>query len=91
MKQSFVLAKRWAGISAMALLLCMSTLAVTAQDETTTETTVQTETTTSTRNRPSEGMSTGARAGIKGGLNASNFINDEITDKNGRFGFHAGV
>jgi hypothetical protein len=69
----------------------MSTLAVTAQDETTTETTVQTETTTSTRNRPSEGMSTGARAGIKGGLNASNFINDEITDKNGRFGFHAGV
>jgi hypothetical protein len=32
-----------------------------------------------------------ARAGIKGGLNMSNFINDDITDKNVRYGFHAGV
>jgi hypothetical protein len=33
----------------------------------------------------------GPRAGIKGGLNISNFIVDDVTDKNPRYGFHAGV
>jgi len=33
-----------------------------------------------------------ARAGIKGGLNASNlYIDDNVTDENARIGFHAGV
>src|SRR4051812_39636539 len=31
------------------------------------------------------------RAGIKGGLNVSNLYNDEVDDKNARYGFNAGV
>lgn len=31
------------------------------------------------------------RAGIKGGVNWSNLIVDNVNDKNGKFGFHAGV
>lgn len=31
------------------------------------------------------------RAGIKGGLNVSNLIVDDVTDRNARIGFHAGV
>jgi hypothetical protein len=31
------------------------------------------------------------RAGIKGGLNISNLIVDDVTDRNARIGFHAGV
>lgn len=31
------------------------------------------------------------RAGIKGGLNASNLYSDDVDDKNIRYGFHAGV
>jgi hypothetical protein len=31
------------------------------------------------------------RAGIKGGLNISNLFVDDVTDKNPRYGFHAGV
>jgi hypothetical protein len=31
------------------------------------------------------------RAGIKGGLNYSNLITDNVNDRNARFGFHAGV
>ena len=64
------------------------------QNETTTETTVQTQTeTTSTNNDrySSDDDQPKARAGIKGGFNASNFITDEVTDKNARYGFHVGV
>ncbi|HEX6891323.1 MAG TPA: porin family protein, partial [Chryseolinea sp.] len=64
------------------------------QDESTTETTVTTETTTSTSSdRSDRDMSpVRARAGIKGGMNVSNFTSGEqISDKNARFGFHAGV
>lgn len=61
-----------------------------AQTETTTETTVQTETRTDSspdRMRPAGGP----RAGIKGGVNLSNFITDEPTDRHTLVGFHAGV
>jgi hypothetical protein len=62
------------------------------QDESTTETTVTTET-TSTQSRDDRDVSPArAKAGIKGGLNVSNFTSGEqISDKNARFGFHAGV
>lgn len=62
-----------------------------AQTETTTETTVktQTESTTSETNWDSDRPR--ARAGIKGGLNLSNLITDEVTDRDARVGFHAGV
>ena len=33
----------------------------------------------------------GARAGIKGGVNVSNLITDEVNDRNARVGFHTGV
>ena len=64
-----------------------------AQNETTTETTVRTETqsvTTDDENDQSTPVA-GPRAGIKGGLNVSNFITDEVSDKNALIGFHAGV
>lgn len=63
------------------------------QDESTTETTVTTETTTSTKSDTDRDIPhSGARAGIKGGMNVSNFTSgDQISDKNARFGFHAGV
>ena len=63
------------------------------QDESTTETTVTTETTTSSRSDNDRDVPhSGARAGIKGGVNVSNFMSgDQISDKNARFGFHAGV
>lgn len=68
---------------------------VNAQDETTTETTVETETETRTvdidRDYDRDNISSKPRVGIKGGLNASNLIASEVTDKHGRFGFHAGV
>lgn len=64
-----------------------------AQDETTTETTIQTETKTVDVDRDINSRQSAAspRVGIKAGLNASNFITDDVTDKHGRFGFHAGV
>jgi hypothetical protein len=62
------------------------------QSETTTETTVQTQTETSSMDTDDDDSAVPkARAGIKGGLNASNLINDDINDKHSRFGFHAGV
>jgi hypothetical protein len=62
-----------------------------AQQETTTETTVQTQTETTTIESDRDEASPKVRAGIKGGLNVSNLITDEVTDKNARYGFHAGV
>jgi hypothetical protein len=84
---------------------CLLTLAIVAgaltfsfqvnaqQDESTTQTTVTTETTTSSKSSYDEDPSPArARAGIKGGMNVSNFTSGEqISDKNARFGFHAGV
>ena len=62
------------------------------QDESTTQTTVTTETTTSKSSDDRDVSPARARAGIKGGLNVSNFTSGEqISDKNARFGFHAGV
>ena len=63
------------------------------QDESTTQTTVTTETTTSSKSKSDRDMSPArARAGIKGGMNVSNFTSGEnLNDKNARFGFHAGV
>jgi hypothetical protein len=57
-----------------------------AQNEAVNETTVQTQTETKIRT-----SSSGPRAGIKGGLNLSNFITDEVHDDNARTGFHVGV
>ena len=71
------------------------TFNVNAQDESTTETTVETQTETRTvdidRDYDRDQTSSKPRVGIKGGLNASNLITDDVTDKHGRFGFHAGV
>lgn len=79
--------------SVVAICIMMST-ATFGQDQSTTETTIQTQTETRTvdvdtdyddDDRPK------ARAGIKGGLNVSNLITDDVNDKNARYGFHAGV
>lgn len=86
------LKKNWMlWVAFLAVGVLMSPMAE-AQDESTTETTVRTETNTFERDtdlddddRPK------ARAGIKGGLNVSNLITDDVTDKNARYGFHAGV
>lgn len=63
------------------------------QDESSTQTTVTTETTTTTESSSDRDVSPArAKAGIKGGLNLSNFTSgDQISDKHSRFGFHAGV
>ncbi|HMG94501.1 MAG TPA: porin family protein [Chryseolinea sp.] len=85
---------------------CLLTFAMTAgvltfsfqanaqQDESTTQTTVTTQTTTSQSNsdRDRDTSPARARAGIKGGMNLSNFTSGEqISDKHSRVGFHAGV
>jgi hypothetical protein len=57
------------------------------ENETTTETTVKTTTSQQTDSE----ITRGPRAGIKGGLNVSNFITDDVNDKNARAGFHIGV
>src|SRR6187455_1430798 len=67
------------------------TLQVKAQNETTTETTVRTQTESTTIDTDRDAPRPRARAGIKGGLNVSNLITDEVNDKNARYGFHAGV
>ncbi|HET9054121.1 MAG TPA: porin family protein, partial [Cyclobacteriaceae bacterium] len=54
-----------------------------AQD---TSTTYSTTTTTTTERTTST-----ARAGIKGGLNASNLYVDDVDDENARFGFNVGL
>jgi hypothetical protein len=85
--------RKQAQITMIGVLLTVGVLLSTglkAQTETTTETTVQTETRTDSspdRMRPAGGP----RAGIKGGVNLSNFITDEPTDRHTLVGFHAGV
>ena len=82
-------------IGAVAIVMALFTLQVNAQDESTTETTVETQTETRTvdvdRDNDRDNMTSKPRVGIKGGLNASNLITDDVTDKHGRFGFHAGI
>jgi len=88
---------KWCVLTCMfAGVLTFSFRANAQQDESTTETTVTTETTTSSASRNDrddrDDSPARARAGIKGGLNVSNFISgDQVSDKNARFGFHAGV
>lgn len=60
-----------------------------AQTETTVET--RTQTTTTSTEQHEQRMTSKPRAGIKGGLNLSNLITDNVTDKNPRVGFHAGI
>src|SRR3970282_212942 len=85
--------RKQAQITMIGVLLTVGVLLSTglkAQTETTTKTTVQTETRTDSspdRMRPAGGP----RAGIKGGVNLSNFITDEPTDRHTLVGFHAGV
>lgn len=78
---------------AVIVAFTLFTFEVNAQDETTTETTIQTETRTVDVDRDIESRESAAkpRVGIKGGLNASNLITHDVTDRHGRFGFHAGV
>jgi hypothetical protein len=68
-------------------------LAYGQENETSTETTTETTVETRTNNSTQQGSKSmiGPRVGIKGGLNASNFITDDVNDKNARFGFHVGV
>src|SRR5687768_1448547 len=88
--------KNWSLLGAVVMVLMLTTADLKAQNETTTETTVQTQTETSTietdtDNDRYDDDRPRARAGIKGGLNVSNLITDEVTDKNARYGFHAGI
>ena len=62
-----------------------------AQDQTTTETRTQTTTVSTDTDQDNARLTSKPRAGIKGGLNVSNLISDDINDKNARFGFHAGI
>lgn len=75
--------------SIMSLLL-ISTFA-SAQSESSTETTVETRTRTESSPRDDIKAFNSSRAGIKGGVNLSNFITEEVNDKNVRTGFHVGV
>lgn len=70
------------------LMLLVPMLYVQAQDESSTEVTVQTKTEAETESRT---VSDEARVGIKGGLNVSNFITDDVNDKNAKAGFHVGI
>lgn len=81
---------------AVIAMLMLLTVDLRAQNGTTTETTVQTQTETTSIDTDSDNDRDGddrpkARAGIKGGLNVSNLITDDVTDKNPRYGFHAGI
>lgn len=82
---------------AVIAVLMLLTVDLRAQDGTTTETTVQTQTETTTidtdtdTDRDDDDDRPKARAGIKGGLNVSNLITDDVNDKNPRYGFHAGI
>ena len=82
-------------LGGVAVVMMLFTFHVNAQDESSTETTVETQTETRTvdidRDNDRNESSSGPRVGIKGGLNASNLITDDVTDKHGRFGFHAGI
>jgi hypothetical protein len=87
MKSNFM---RFGAIIAGVVLLSFQ---VNAQNETTTETTVrtQTETESTSIDTDRDEPRPRARAGIKAGLNVSNLITDEVSDKNARYGVHAGV
>jgi hypothetical protein len=78
-------------IGAMIGGILLFSLNVNAQNETTVETTTQTTQTTVDRHHNDPLTTSKARAGIKGGLNVSNLITDEVNDRNARIGFHAGV
>jgi hypothetical protein len=79
-------------LAMVAGVLTFSFQANAQQDESTTQTTVTTETTTSKSSSDRDMSPARARAGIKGGMNVSNFTSGEnLSDKNARFGFHAGV
>ena len=84
---------KWCVLTCMlAGMVTFSFRANAQQDESTTQTTVTTETTTSESRSDRDPSPARAKAGIKGGLNVSNFTSGEqISDKNARYGFHAGV
>ncbi len=95
-KNRVLIARNCTFFSALVAVFLLLAFQVNAQNdtqsETTTETTVQTQTETSTIDTDDDDSTVPrARAGIKGGLNASNLITGDINDKHARFGFHAGV
>jgi hypothetical protein len=89
MKLNFM--KHFMCLGAVIAGVVLFTFQVKAQDETTTETTVRTQTESTTMDTDRDEPRPRARAGIKGGLNVSNLITDEVNDKNARYGVHAGV
>lgn len=90
-RMKMIFAKNWTHVGVVIMLFMLLAIQSKAQHETTTETTVQTQTETTTLESDRDEPSPKVRAGIKGGLNVSNLITDEVTDKNARYGFHAGV
>ncbi len=66
---------------------------VSYQSNTTTTTTTSTSSSGEYDDDDNDGStrSGGPRVGIKGGLNISNLIVDDVNDRNPRYGFHAGV
>ncbi|WP_276373414.1 porin family protein [Chryseolinea sp. H1M3-3] len=88
------LLKEKLGMLALVSAFMAFTINAQAQNETSTETTVRTQTETTTIDTDTDDRDDDqprARAGFKGGLNASNLITDEVTDNNARYGFHVGV
>lgn len=90
-RMKIIFSKNWTYVGAVIMSFMLLAMESKAQQETTTETTVQTQTETTTIESDRDEASPKVRAGIKGGLNVSNLITDEVTDKNARYGFHAGV
>lgn len=72
-------------------ILLFSSHAKAQNESTTTQTTTQTTQTTVSTDQDDPRNVSKARAGIKGGVNVSNLITDEVTDRNARVGFHAGI
>jgi hypothetical protein len=103
MKMKRELRNQWVlGLFAMLGILLFSNNNAQAQDQDSVTYRTKTETTTTNSVAVDVDDNTDAddndkddysrpRAGIKGGLNLSNLIVDEVTDKNPRLGFHVGV
>ena len=82
--------RKWTLFGSLFIAFMLFAFLLQAQDQTTTETTTV-DADTDSEDDDRDASRPRARAGIKGGLNVSNLITDEVTDKNARYGFHAGV
>ncbi|HEY0769936.1 MAG TPA: porin family protein [Sphingobacteriaceae bacterium] len=101
MKINGELRNRWKLVFTVLLGFLFFSIQTNAQDQDSVSIQSQTTTTTTTsdtdvvddndRDDDYDNDDWGPRAGIKGGLNVSNLIVDDVTDRNARIGFHAGV